>query len=268
MPCFLFSGNCGNNLMEDLSMRYKLIVSYDGSCFHGFQRQNKYISVQEKLENTLKEILKTDVVIKGASRTDAGVHAYGQVCHFDSPQLVPEKNLKKILNKKLFPSIYIKDVQYVDDTFHARVSAKKKEYHYFVNIGEFDPTKAKYIHYFHNRINIDKMKQAMTYICGTHDFKSFSKNHTIKTTVRTIDTFTLHQDGDMLEFIIIGNGFMYNMVRIIIALMLKVAEGKFEPIHIKEIIDGCDRHLAPYVAPACGLYLWRVYYESDLINYE
>ena len=249
-------------------MRYKLVVSYDGSCFHGFQRQNNYLSVQEKLEKTLEEILKTPVIIKAASRTDAGVHAYGQVCHFDSPQLVPEKNLKKILNKKLFPSIYIKDVEHVDNTFHARINALKKEYHYFVNIGEFDPTRAKYIHYFHNRIDIEKMKEAMRYICGTHDFKSFSKNHTIKTTVRTIEKFELIQDGDMLEFVIIGNGFMYNMVRIIIALMLKVAEGKFEPIHIKEIIDGRDRHLAPFVAPACGLYLWKVYYESDLINHE
>ena len=99
-------------------MRYKLIVSYDGSCFHGFQRQKGFNSVQEQLEIVLTEILKTEVVVKGAGRTDAGVHAIGQVVHFDSTQLVPEKNLKKILNKKLYPSIYIKDVAYVDDSFH------------------------------------------------------------------------------------------------------------------------------------------------------
>ena len=104
----------------------------------------------------------------------------------------------------------------------------------------------------------------MTYIVGTHDFKSFSKNHTIKTTKRTIELFTLDIKDNLLEFRIIGNGFMYNMVRIIIALILKVGEGKFPSEHIKEIIDGCDRHLAPFVAPACGLYLWKVYYNDDL----
>lgn len=245
-------------------MRYKLTVCYDGSCFHGFQRQKGYNSVQETLELTLTEILKTDVVIKGAGRTDAGVHSYGQVCHFDSAQIVPEKNLKKVLNKKLFPNIYIKNVEYVDDTFHARCSAIKKEYRYYVNIGEFDPTKAKYMHFFHNRINIDKIKEAMEYVKGTHDFKSFSKNHVIKNTERTIELFDLNIKDDILEFRIIGTGFMYNMVRIIIALMLKVGEGKFEPIHIKEVIDGQNRKFAPFVAPACGLYLWKVYYKEDI----
>lgn len=244
-------------------MRYKLIISYDGSCFHGFQRQLNYNSVQETLEKTLTEILKTEVVIKGAGRTDAGVHAIGQVVHFDSPQLVPEKNLKKILNKKLYPGIYIKEVKYVDDNFHSRVHAIKKEYRYFVSIGEFCPMKSKYMHYFHNRINIEKIKEAMEYIKGTHDFKSFSKNHVIKNTVRTIESFELIVNGDILEFRIIGNGFMYNMVRIIIALMLKVGEGKFEPSHIKDVIDGCDRKFAPFVAPAHGLYLWKVYYNEE-----
>ena len=247
-------------------MRYKLIVAYDGAYFHGFQRQVKYLSVQEKLEVTISETLKTNVIIHGAGRTDAGVHAYGQVCHFDSAQYVPPKNLKKVLNKKLFPSIYIKDVEIVDESFHSRISAINKEYRYYVNIGEFDPTKSHYMHYFHNRIDIEKIKEAMEYIKGTHDFKSFSKNHAIKNTVRTISLFELNIDGDLLEFRIIGSGFMYNMVRIIVALMLKVGEGKFEPLHIKEIIDGCNRHLAPYVAPACGLYLWHVYYPEEVNN--
>ena len=260
MVDFIYNSTCRTYYFEGINMRYKLIVSYDGSCFHGFQRQKGFNSVQEQLEIVLTEILKTEVVVKGAGRTDAGVHAIGQVVHFDSTQLVPEKNLKKILNKKLYPSIYIKDVEYVDESFHSRVHAIKKEYRYFVSIGEFCPLKARYIHYFHNRIDISKIKEAMEYIKGTHDFKSFSKNHIIKNTIRTIESFDLIINDDILEFRIVGNGFMHNMVRIIIALMLKVGEGKFQPDYIKKVIDGCDRKFAPYVAPAQGLYLWKVYY--------
>lgn len=249
------------NTSEVFVMRYKMIIQYDGSKFHGFQRQKNYNSVQETLELTLKEILKTDVVIKGAGRTDAGVHAVGQVVHFDSEQLVPEKNLKKIVNKKVYPNIYVKSVEYVNESFHSRVSSIKKEYRYFVSLNEFSPFKAQYLHYFHNHIEIDKIKEAMKYIVGTHDFKSFSKNHVIKNTVRTIELFELNINENVLEFRIVGTGFMYNMVRIIVALMLKVGEGKFAPEYIKSVIEGKDRKFAPYVAPPQGLYLWKVYYE-------
>lgn len=242
-------------------MRYKLTISYDGTFFHGFQRQKNYISVQQVLEEKLTEILKTDVIIKGAGRTDAGVHAKGQVAHFDSTQYVPVLNLKKILNKKIYPHIYVTDIELVDETFHSRISAIKKEYRYFVSIQTFDPLKANYMHFFHDRIDISKIREAMKYIEGTHDFRSFSKNHEIKNTTRTIETFDLSIQDGILEFRIIGSGFMYNMVRIIIALMLKVGEGKLQPADIQRIIDGRERKFAPYVAPPQGLYLWKVYYE-------
>lgn len=241
-------------------MRYKLIVSYDGAFFHGFQRQKAYNSVQETLELALTDIFKMPIVVKGSGRTDAGVHAKGQVVHFDSPQIIPCPNLRKILNKKVYPHIYVTDIENVDETFHSRGSALKKEYRYYVSIGTFDPLKANYQHFFHDRIDISKIREAMTYIVGTHDFKSFSKNHKLQTTVRTIELFELNIKDGLLEFRIIGNGFMYNMVRIIVALMLKVGEGKLKPEDIKRIIDGKERKLAPYVAPANGLYLWKVYY--------
>lgn len=241
-------------------MRYKLTVSYDGAYFHGFQRQLKFNSVQETLEIALTDIFKMPIVVKGSGRTDAGVHAKGQVVHFDSEQVIPCPNLKKILNKKIFPHIYVTDIENVDDAFHSRGSAIKKEYRYYVSIGTFDPLKANYQHHFHDRIDISKIREAMTYIVGTHDFASFSKNKELKTTIRTIELFELNIKDGILEFRIIGNGFMYNMVRIIIALMLKIGEGKLAPSDIKRIIDGKNRKLAPYVAPACGLYLWKVYY--------
>ena len=239
-----------------------MIVAYDGAFFHGFQRQTNLISVQSVLEDTLTEILKTDVIIHGAGRTDALVHAYGQVAHFDSTQAVPPKNLKKILNKKIYPHIYVSDIEIVDEAFHSRKSAKGKEYHYIVDIGEYDPLQNNYVLYHHNRIDIDKIKEAMTYIVGTHDFKSLSKNKELKTTVRTIKSFDLNIEGTRLTFKIIGNGFMYNMVRIIIALMLKVGEGKLKVEDVPRILAAKDRTLVPWVAPARGLYLMKVFYEE------
>ena len=238
-----------------------MTISYDGSFFHGFQRQTKYISVQEVLEEKLSEILKLDITVHGSGRTDAGVHAKGQVIHFDSSQYVPPLNLMKILNKKIYPHIYVTSSEIVDESFHSRKSAISKEYRYYVSINTFDPLKVNYMHFFHDRIDISKIREAMKYIVGTHDFKSFSKNKTVKTTVRTIEEFELNIIDGILEFRIKGTGFMYNMVRIIIAIMLKVAEGKLEPSDVKKIIDGKERTLAPWVAPASGLYLWKVYYE-------
>ncbi len=243
-------------------MRYKMIVAYDGAFFHGFQRQSNLISVQSVLEDTLTEILKTEVIIHGSGRTDALVHAYGQVVHFDSIQSVPPKNLKKIVNKKVYPHIYVSDVEIVDETFHSRKSAKGKEYHYVVDIGEYDPLQNNYVLYHHNRIDLEKIKEAMTYIVGTHDFKSLSKNKELKTTVRTIKSFDLDVKGTRLTFKIVGNGFMYNMVRIIIALMLKVGEGKLEVDDVPKIIEAKNRKLVPWVAPARGLYLMKVFYEE------
>lgn len=238
-----------------------MTISYDGSFFHGFQRQTKYISVQEVLEEKLSEILKLDITVHGSGRTDAGVHAKGQVIHFDSSQYVPPLNLMKILNKKVYPHIYVTSSEIVDESFHSRKSAISKEYRYYVSINTFDPLKVNYMHFFHDRIDISKIREAMKYIVGTHDFKSFSKNKTVKTTVRTIEEFELNIIDGVLEFRIKGTGFMYNMVRIIIAIMLKVAEGKLQPSDVLRIIDGKERTLAPWVAPAAGLYLWKVYYE-------
>ena len=243
-----------------------MIISYDGAFFHGFQRQPDEISVQQVLEEKLSIIFKTKIIIHGAGRTDAFVHAKGQVVHFDNEQLIPCDNLRKVLNKHIFPHIYIRDITFVDKTFHSRKSAIKKQYKYLVSINEFDPLKSNYMLFFHDRININNIRLAMEYIKGTHDFKSFSKNKITKNTVRTIESFELNVENGILEFSIIGDGFMYNMVRIIIALMLKVGEGRFKPEDIKRIIDGKERKLAPFVAAPQGLYLWKVYYEDKYIG--
>lgn len=243
-------------------MRYRMIISYDGTFFHGFQRQPDEISVQQVLEEKLTIIFKSKVVIHGAGRTDAFVHAKGQVVHFDNDQLIPCDNLRKVLNKHIFPHIYVKEIKFVSKDFHSRKSAIKKEYRYLVSINEFDPLLSNYMLFFHDRININNIRSAMEYIVGTHDFKSFSKNKITNNTTRTIESFTLTVDKGILEFAIVGDGFMYNMVRIIIALMLKVGEGRFKPEDIKKILDGKERRLAPFVAAPQGLYLWKVFYDK------
>ncbi len=242
-------------------MRYKMVIQYDGSKYHGFQRQNKFISVQEVIEKAFKRIFNETVIIHASGRTDAGVHAVGQVIHFDTIVEIEPKNIMKVLNRVVFPYIRAISCEVVTNEFHARKSAIKKEYRYYVNIGKYDVFKADLIHHFHNNLDMNKLREAMTYIVGTHDFASFNKNKELLHTVRTIEKFDLTITGDILEFSIIGNGFMHNMVRIIIAVMLKVAEGKFEPDHVKTILEGKNRKYAPYVAPSNGLYLYKVYYE-------
>lgn len=241
-------------------MKYKIIVAYDGAYFHGFQRQLNQISVQESLEKVLSQIMKEDILIKGAGRTDAGVHAVGQVISFDANQLVPCENLKKVMNKKLYPHIYIKQVEIADGNFHARKSANKKEYHYLVSINNFDPLKVNYQLFFHDHIDISNIRKAMKYIIGTHDFRSLGKCREEQNTIRTIESFELDVKEGLLTFKIIGNGFLHNMVRIIVALMLRVGEGKLQVEDVKKILDGKNRSLAPWVAPGNGLYLWKVYY--------
>ena len=241
-------------------MKYKLIVTYDGSFFHGFQRQKNLNTVQEEIEKVLSEIMKEEITIHGSGRTDAGVHAIGQVIDFKTTQNVPCSNLKKIMNKRLYPHIYIKDVEFADELFHSRISAIKKEYRYYVSINTFDPLKANYIHFFHDRINISNIRKAMTYIKGTHDFRSFAKCTDEDNTIRTIEEFDLNIKDGILEFRIVGNGFLRNMVRIIIAVMLRVGEGKLSVEDVEKILKSKSRTSAPWVAPAQGLYLWEVKY--------
>lgn len=237
-----------------------MIVSYDGAYFHGFQRLTKLTSVQAVIENALSQIFKQSIVIKGAGRTDAGVHAKGQVVHFDSEQLIPPENLQRVLNKMVLPHIYVLNISIVDESFHARISAIKKEYRYYICTGTIDPTKTAYCLYYNYPLDIEKIKEAMQYFIGTHDFKSFSKASEKENTVRTIELFELNINNDMLEFRIIGDGFLHNMVRIIMALLVKVGSGKKTPADVKTILTSGDRRLVPFTLAPQGLYLWEVSY--------
>lgn len=243
-------------------MRYKLIISYDGSYFYGYQRQTKKITIQETIEKCLTLIFKHQVEIKSAGRTDAKVHAIAQVAHFDSSQFIPTEQLKKAMNKILKPHIYIKEVEIVDESFHARYDATKKEYRYYISTNEYDPLKSQYIYFYPYSVDINKVNQAIKCFIGTKDFKSLSKGHDKENTVRTIYSFTVKEEKGVYEFSIIGDGFLRNMVRIIMALILKVNENKLTLDNVNEIIESKDRKKAPWTAPAEGLYLYRIYYNK------
>jgi len=241
-------------------MRYKMIASYDGAYFHGFQRQKNAISVEQVIEDALEIIFKEKIIIKYAGRTDALVHACGQVIHFDSDIKIPTNNLKKTLNKMIAPHIYIKDIAICNDDFHSRFSEHITEYHYIISTNEFSPFKSNYVLFYSRPLNIQKIKEAMTLFIGEKDFKALSKGHEKECTIRHIYSFDVLESNGEYEFIIRGNGFLHNMVRIIIAILLKVNEDVITLNDINLIIESKDRKKAPWCAVGSGLYLYKIDY--------
>jgi tRNA pseudouridine38-40 synthase len=241
-------------------MRYKAVVSYDGSDFFGFQRQSNLISVQGEIEKALLAVFQQDIKVISAGRTDAMVHAIGQVIHFDSDIVIPLENLRGICNKHLMPHIYIKSMEYADEAFHARISAKAKEYHYLVSLGEFDPLKSRYIAFWPKNIDLQAIEMAITYFCGKHDFRTFTKNKEIRNSEREIFDFHMEKKEDLLTFVIIGNGFMHNMVRIMMGALKRVGLRKMAPEAVSGLLEAKNRRLVPYTENPSGLYLYKVFY--------
>ncbi|MDD3170727.1 MAG: tRNA pseudouridine(38-40) synthase TruA [Bacilli bacterium] len=242
-------------------MRYKCTVSYDGTNFHGFQIQDDLRTVQKEIEDVLLIINKCKTIIYPSGRTDTGVHAYGQVFHFDSDIIMGCWNMQNAINSRLPKDIYLTKVEKVDDSFHARFNAVKKEYHYMIDFGEFNPLYRNYRYYCHFR-NIDRqlLEEVAKSFVGKHDFRSFTKNKKLLNTTREIYSIDFFWDKDLLTIKIIGSGFMHNMVRILVAMWLEVGRGKYSKEQLKVITEEKNRVFAPKIAPASGLYLYKVYY--------
>ena len=242
-------------------MRYKCTLSYDGSFFHGFQTQANLRTVQETIEDVLLVIHKHPVTIYASGRTDAGVHAYGQVFHFDSEIDMGEWNMQNAINSRLPQDVYIRKVEKVGEEFHSRFSAKSKEYHYIIDLGEYDPLHRNYYYYPpFKKLDVEKMIEASQIFIGKHDFKSFTKNKVITDTVREIYSIVFERKDNLLTIKFNGNGFLHNMVRILVAMMVEVGRGKYSTLELNAILDAKNRQLAPKIAPANGLYLQKVYY--------
>lgn len=252
--------------------RLKCIISYDGTNFSGFQYQPDQRTVAGEFEQALSKMHKGEIIrAHGSGRTDAGVHAKGQVLHFDSPHIIPQEKWKKALNSLLPDDVYVNQVEEVSDTFHARFSAKEKEYHYFVwNEREPDIFKRHFSYHVPQDINIDKVNEACRLLEGTHDFTTFSSaKATVKgSKVRTLYHASCKRNGAELIFIFRGNGFLYNMVRILVGFLLDIGQGKRKPEEIPYLLEQKDRQLAGDTVPPQGLFLWRVIYKKESSNID
>ncbi|MFD0898307.1 tRNA pseudouridine(38-40) synthase TruA [Loigolactobacillus binensis] len=247
-------------------VRYKVTLAYDGTQFAGFQLQLKQRTVQGVIEKAIKTIAKspTRLVVNGSGRTDAGVHAYGQVVHFDFPFMMPATAMLKALNSLLPLDVVVKDCQIATADFHARYDTTGKRYVYRVSRGYYtNPFRRFYTGHWKYALDVSKMEAAIGDYIGTHDFSSFAASGgSIQNKVRTIFAASVSEDphNGELVFEFYGDGFLYNMVRIMVGVVLEIGNGR-RPLHdILRLYEVKDRTQARYTAPASGLYLKKVYY--------
>lgn len=247
-------------------MRMKCTISYDGHLFYGYQVQPGQRTVQDELEKALKTLHKTKerIPVVSSGRTDSGVHAVGQTIHFDSPLSIPEAKWPYALNALLPDDVAVTTAEVVDDQFHARFSAKKKEYRYMIYRGRhLNVFKRHYAYHVPYELDLKMVEKAAQHLVGTHDFTSFCTAKTeVKDKVRTIYELEWSETEDGLQMRIVGSGFLYNMVRIITGTLLDVGTGKFSPDDIEKMLAAKNRDAAGRTAPAHGLYLWNVIYDN------
>lgn len=242
--------------------RVKMIVAYDGTNYSGWQFQNNAITIEQKLNEALTELLGEEIAVVGASRTDAGVHSLGNVCVFDTNTRIPAEKISHALNARLPEDIVVQDSCEVDMDFHPRFTNSRKTYEYRVLNRTFRmPTLRRDTYFYHYPLDVEKMKKAASYLVGEHDFKSLcSVNTQAETTVRTIYSCSVEKEGDIIKIRVQGNGFLYNMVRIIAGTLIEVGAGKREPEEIPVILEKRDRCAAGPTAPACGLTMIGIEY--------
>ncbi|MED1800690.1 tRNA pseudouridine(38-40) synthase TruA [Brevibacillus porteri] len=242
--------------------RLRCVLAYDGTDFSGFQVQPDQVTVQGEIEAALNRVTGEDIQVFGSGRTDAGVHARGQVIHFDTSSNIPMDKWRFVLNNQLPDSIVIRTVEEVDASFHARFDVQVKEYRYCIdNTPVADVFRHRYADHVRFPLDVDAMQQAAHYLVGEHDFTSFCSAKTyVEDKVRTVYGVTVEKSGDEVWVTCRGNGFLYNMVRIIVGTLVEVGQGKRNPAELREILAACDREKAGKTAPAKGLTMWEVVY--------
>ena len=227
-------------------MRYLITISYDGSKYYGFQRLNNEKSVQSELEKALSKINKSEVLLKGAGRTDRGVHAKGQCCHFDLDVDIPPKRLINAINSLLDKYIRVIDCKYVDKEFHARFNVKEKTYKYIINMGEFDPIKEDYIYNYGYDLNIKNMKKASKYLIGKHSYKVFVSGE--------------RENYNSEIFKVKFNSYDRYMVRNMVGALILVGRNRISCDEFKNMIDSDETKYTYMTVPANGLYLESIKY--------
>ena len=244
-------------------MNYKLTIQYDGSRYDGWQRQgNTDNTLQGRLESVLSRLAGEPVELHGAGRTDAGVHAEGQVASVRLPGNRPSQEIESYVNQYLPEDIAVTAVEEADDRFHARLSAKGKVYRYSIRMGDTpDVFRRKYQYRVEGPLDVDEMRRAAELLCGTHDYRSFCSNKRYKkSTVRTVHAIDMAVEGANLDITFRGDGFLYNMVRILTGTLLEVGLGERMAEDMPAVLAALDRTAAGKTAPAQGLCLVSVEY--------
>ena len=245
--------------------RIKMTVAYDGTNYCGWQIQPNGITIEQVLNQALTELLGEKIVVSGASRTDSGVHSKGNICVFDTNTRMPGEKISYALNQRLPEDIVVVGSEEVAEDWHPRYVNSRKTYEYRILNRRFpDPTRRLDTYFFHYELDVEKMQKAASFLEGQHDFKSFcSVGSQVKTTTRTIYSCSVTKDEDIVTIRVTGNGFLYNMVRIIAGTLIQVGNGKIAPDKITDILEACDRNMAGPTAPANGLTMISWIEEND-----
>ncbi len=257
-----------------MEKNYLIKIAYDGSGFSGWQKQPDKRTVQGVLEETIGFFTGQDIKLTGTSRTDAGVHAMGQCASFKGDFSIPPENLLKAVNSSLsggqakkftVGDVKLLSIREVDPDFHARFDCAGKTYRYIIDNGEeADIFRRNYTGRVGEPLSVELMREAAAYMTGTHDFKAFqsSGGEERETTVRTVSDISVERQGTDVIIEVTGDGFLYNMVRIMTGTLIEAGLGRRTPGSVKDVIDSLDRANAGPTAPASGLYLKEIYFQE------
>lgn len=239
-----------------------MTVQYDGARYSGWQRQgNTDKTIQGKLESVLSGLLGEEIAVSGSGRTDAGVHALGQVVNFKTERAVSCEDFLKTLNEALPGDIAVTRLATASPRFHARLSAKEKTYRYTIwNSAAANVFERRYVYQLPEKLDISRMEKAAELLLGTHDFRGFSTGHTKKSTIRALQKVEIIHSGDRVELFFTANGFLYNMARILTGTLIEIGLNQREPESIPYVFETCDRKMAGFTAPPQGLCLMQVLY--------
>lgn len=244
--------------------RVKLVVAYDGTNYHGWQVQPNGVTIESVLNQHLSNLLGEEIVVTGASRTDSGVHSLGNVAIFDTNTRMPAEKISYALNQKLPEDIVVQDSCEVPADWHPRYQKGRKTYEYRILNKTFrNPMRRLETYFYHHKLDVEAMQEAAKYLVGEHDFKSFcAVGAQVKTTTRILYDCKVTKNDDIITIRVTGNGFLYNMVRIIAGTLIKVGAGDIKPEEITDILAACDRSAAGPTAPAHGLTMIGIEYEE------
>ena len=243
--------------------RIKITIAYDGTDYHGWQIQPNALSIEEIINKAISKTTKEDIKIIGASRTDSGVHALGNIAVFDTNTTIPTEKIPLAVNKNLPNDIIITKAEEVDLSFHPRYGNITKTYEYTIWKNKVqNPMRTRYTCHHFYKLNIEKIKEAFEYLIGEHDFASFcSMSSNVNSTVRNIYSIDIEEKEDEIVFRFVGNGFLYHMIRIIMGIAIQIGDGYYEPIYLKEVLDKKQKGYGRPTAPASGLCLIKIDYK-------